>query len=59
MKTKQAAHHVRVPTMSFNGEMKNKEIKKVQFGGWTKRSFKEIRRNIKRRIEKELGIKLR
>ncbi len=38
--------------------MKNKEIKKIQFGGWNKREYKEIRRLVKGKIEKELDIKL-
>lgn len=54
------AHHDPCqPTMSFHGEMNNKTIRKIQFGGYTKRSYKEIRRTVKRRIEKELNIKLK
>lgn len=35
--------------------MKNKEIRKIQFGGWSKRDYKEIREKIKRRDKKEYG----
>lgn len=45
--------------MSRPGVMNNKAIRKIQFGGWIKRHYREIRRIVKRRIEKELGIKLR
>jgi hypothetical protein len=38
--------------------MKNKTVKKIQFGGWTKRRYKEIRRVVKTKIEKEEKIKL-
>jgi hypothetical protein len=33
--------------------MKAKEIKKIQFGGWSKRDYKEIREKIKQRDDKE------
>lgn len=33
--------------------MKAKEIRKIQFGGWSKRDYKEIREEIKRRDKKE------
>jgi hypothetical protein len=39
--------------------MKNKEVKKIQFGGWTKRRYKEIRKLLKVREEKELNIKIK
>ena len=38
------------PTMLFHGEMKNKYIRKIQFGGWTKRRYKEIRRIILKEV---------
>ena len=34
--------------------MKNKEIKKIQFGGYTKRSYKEVRQKVKKLVIKEL-----
>ena len=37
--------------------MKHKEIKKIQFGGWNKKKYKQIRKLLKVREEKELGIK--
>lgn len=47
------------PTMLNHSEiMKNNEVKKVQFGGWTKRSYRHIRKAIKKRVEKDLDIKL-
>lgn len=36
--------------------MKNKEIKKIQFGGWNKMNWKELRKEIKRRDVKDLEI---
>jgi hypothetical protein len=39
--------------------MKNKTIKKIQFGGWTRRRYKEIRKVVKKTIEKEERINLR
>lgn len=33
--------------------MKNNTIRKIQFGGWTKRRYKEIRNNIKTRDKEE------
>lgn len=39
--------------------MNNKYTKKVQFGGWNNKSYRQIRKNIKVRVEKELKIKLR
>ena len=36
--------------------MKAKEIKKIQFGGWTDRKYKEIRERIKRGDRKEFEI---
>jgi hypothetical protein len=40
-------------------EMTNKETKKIQFGSWTKKRYKEIRKRLKVREEKELNIKLK
>lgn len=43
------------PTMQGYGEnMKNKEIKKIQFGGYCKNDYRAIRRKIKFIIEKDL-----
>ena len=39
--------------------MKNKEVRKKQFGGYKKRDFKEIRRPLKKILNKEENIKLR
>ena len=39
--------------------MNNKYYKKVQFGKWCKKSYREIRKNINNRIEKEFDIKLK
>lgn len=39
--------------------MNNNETKKIQFGGYTKRKYKEIRKRLKVRIEKDLHIKLK
>ena len=36
--------------------MKNKEIRKIQFGGWSKRDYREIRNYIKR-IDKESWLR--
>jgi len=42
------------PTMFCHGvAMKNKEIRKIQFGGWSKRDYRFIRRDIERRDKKE------
>jgi hypothetical protein len=39
--------------------MKNKEVRKIQVGSYTKRSYKLIRRKVKKMVEKDLNIKLR
>ena len=38
--------------------MKHNEEQKIQFGGWTKRSYKEIRRVLQRRWKKEMEEEL-
>ena len=37
-----------------NSEMNNNFVRKIQFGGWDKRSYKEIRRLVAKRIKKEI-----
>lgn len=39
--------------------MTNKQVRKKQFGGYTKRRYKEIRKVLKVIEEKELEIKLK
>jgi hypothetical protein len=39
--------------------MTHKEVHKIQFGGWNKKRYKEIRKQLKVREEKELGIRLK
>lgn len=34
-------------SLSYDVFMKSKEIRKIQFGGWSKRDYKEIREKIK------------
>lgn len=33
--------------------MKNKDIRKIQFGGWSKRPFSEIRKKVEIMVEQE------
>lgn len=48
------------PTMFNHGvTMKNKEIKKIQFGGYVKQDYKFIRSKLRRLEEKELKIKFK
>ena len=48
------------PTMQGYGEnMKNKEIRKIQFGRYCKNDYRTIRRKIKVRVEKEIGMRLK
>lgn len=42
------------PNMFCRSVMKNKEIKKIQFGGWKKQNYKFIRQKIKRIIKKDI-----
>ena len=42
--------------MLNNGEMKNKELRKLQFGQYTKRRYKEIRRKVKKIVEEDFEI---
>ena len=48
----------RQPTMLSLSVMTNKEIRKIQFGGWNKKRYKQIRKVLKVREEKELGIRI-
>lgn len=34
--------------VAHDGIMKNKDIRKIQFGGWTGRKYREIRAKIKK-----------
>jgi len=45
-------HLTRLSYIPYDVAMKAKEIKKIQFGGYTKRDYREIRRKIKR-IDKD------
>lgn len=47
------------PTMLSQSVMTNKEIRKIQFGGYNKKKYKQIRKLLKVREEKELSIKFR
>jgi hypothetical protein len=42
--------------VSYHDVMTNKEIKKIQLGGWSGRKFKEVRRKIERMIKEEWGL---
>jgi hypothetical protein len=53
------SHGTILPTMFCQCVMTNKEAKKIQFGGWNKRRYKEIRKLLKVREEKDLNIKLK
>jgi hypothetical protein len=42
------------PTSAYHSVvMKNKDVRKIQFGGWNKRRYKEIRRKILKMVFKE------
>jgi hypothetical protein len=45
-----------LPTYSYHDVMTNKEIKKIQLGGWSGRKYKEVRRKIERMIKEEWGL---
>lgn len=47
------------PLSSAIAYMTNKQVKKIQFGGWNKKRYREIRKLLKVIEEKELNIKLR
>jgi len=47
------------PTRFSQSVMTNKEIRKIQFGGWNKKTYRQIRKTLKVREEKELSIKFR
>ena len=47
------------PLSSAIAYMTNKEVRKVQFGRYNKKRYKEIRKKLKVREEKELNIKIR
>ena len=48
------------PTMQGHGvTMNNKEVRKIQFGSYCKKNYREIRKKIKIRIEKDTGVRLK
>lgn len=51
---KLASGHVVPPPKRRDCEMNNKFIRKIQFKGWNKRPFKQIRNEVERRWRKEV-----